>query len=89
MHTLRLCVLFWLSVFIISNVQGQEMTAFELVDNISVGLTAAPSSKWGVAIADIDRNGWPDIYQARASSPGYSRIYLNNQGIFQAVQFIL
>jgi hypothetical protein len=65
--------------------QAQELSAFELIDNISVGLTAAPSSKWGVAIADIDRNGWPDIYQARSASPGFSRIYLNNNGTFQDI----
>lgn len=70
---------------VFGSVCGQEMSAFELMANHSVGLTEAPSAKWGVAIADIDRNGWPDIYQARSAAPGYSRIYLNKAGVFQDI----
>ncbi len=84
MPTLRLGFMIWLSVLLL-NVQAQEMSAFELMDNLAVGLTAAPSSKWGVAIADIDRNGWPDLYQARSAAPGYSRIYLNTGGVFEDI----
>ena len=84
---MRNSLLFFLFCLLVVNqkLQAQELSPFELVDNMSVGLTPAPSSKWGVAIADIDRNGWPDIYQARSASPGFSRIYLNFEGVFQDI----
>ncbi len=79
----KMLLIFAISSFLFSaNLFSQEMTVFELVDNLSVGLTPSPSGKWGVAIADIDCNGYPDLYQARSASPGFSRIYLNNGGLF-------
>ena len=58
---------------------------FELVNNSSVGLTPAPFSKWGMAISDIDRNGYPDILCTRWAAPGYSRIYTNSNGVFHDI----
>ena len=68
-----------------SALSAQEITAFEIVNNESVGLTVAPIEKYGVAVADIDRNGYPDIFCIRWASPGYSRIYINQGGIFQDI----
>ena len=64
---------------------GQELVGYKLVDNNSVGLTVAPFEKWGMAIADIDNNGWPDIFTERWASTGYSRLYVNNEGVFQDI----
>jgi len=36
---------------------AQEIPVFEIIDNQSIGLTAAPFEKAGLAIADIDNNG--------------------------------
>ena len=64
---------------------SQDLSAYEVVDNLSVGLTVAISSKVGMAIADIDRNGWQDIFLVRWRGPGYSHIYINDNGIFQDI----
>ena len=65
---------------------GQEdFAGFEVMDNNSIGLTVAPFEKWGTAVADIDRNGWPDLFTIRWASPGYSRLYLNDNGIFNDI----
>ncbi|MBN2008154.1 VCBS repeat-containing protein [candidate division KSB1 bacterium] len=64
---------------------AQDLTAFEVIDNESVGLTVTPYEKYGMAVADIDRNGYPDIFCLRWKSPSYSRIFVNNQGIFQDI----
>jgi enediyne biosynthesis protein E4 len=87
MKIFRIVLIFSILLFGIffTSLTSQEMSAFELKDNLSVGLTVSPSSKWGIAISDIDRNGYPDIYQARSASPGYSRIYVNNNGFFQDI----
>ena len=78
-------------IFLISILTGineaftQDLSAYEVVDNESVGLTIAPFSKAGTAIADIDRNGWQDIFCLRWSGESYSRIYVNEEGIFQDI----
>ncbi|MBN1551676.1 VCBS repeat-containing protein [bacterium] len=64
---------------------SQELTFYEVVDNASVGLTVAPFAKGGLALSDIDRNGYPDIFCLRWNSPGYSRIYVNEGGVFQDI----
>ena len=68
-----------------SVLSAQDITGFEVVDNESVGLPVAPIEKYGVAVAEIDRNGYPDIFCIRWASPGYSRIYINQGGIFQDI----
>ena len=81
--TLLLGLILCLSnVYILS---GQDLTAYEVVANESVGLTIAPFGKAGMAIADIDGNGWQDIFCLRWSGENYSRIYINENGIFQDI----
>ena len=38
-----------------------------------------------MAISDIDRNGYPDIFCLRWKSPGFSRVYLNHGGVFTEI----
>ena len=77
---------FWVSIMVIllglASLSAQDITSYELVDNETVGLTVAPFEKWGMSVSDIDRNGYPDIFCNRWKSPGYSRIYANQDGHF-------
>jgi len=71
-----------------NNLESQELAGFEVVDNNSVGLTVTPYTKWGASIADIDRNGYPDIFIQHYASGGagsYSRIFINDAGMFQDI----
>ena len=78
---LIICAVLLLAAIVFS----QELTSFEVMNNASVGLTVAPFSKGGIALMDIDRNGYPDIFCLRWDEPGYSRIYINNNGFFQDI----
>ena len=78
-------IIFILALLVSTNSFAQDLTVFEVVDNLSVGLTEAPYSKWGMAVSDIDRNGYPDIFCVRWKSPGFSRIYINDGGHFQDI----
>jgi hypothetical protein len=80
---LTLVLIFLLCSF--NTLLSQDLTAFEIIDNASVGLTVAPFEKWGQSVHDIDRNGYPDIFCVRWSSPGYSRIFINDGGNFQDI----
>ncbi len=73
-------ILFGLTGFIRSS--AQEITSFEIMDNAAVGLTVTPYEKYGMAVADIDGNGYPDIFCLRWKTPSYSRIFTNQNGIF-------
>ena len=66
---------------------AQDLSAFEVVDNASVGLDIAPFSKAGMAIADIDGNGWQDIFCLRWGGGSYSRIYINENGVFHVAMY--
>ncbi|MBD3287497.1 T9SS type A sorting domain-containing protein [candidate division KSB1 bacterium] len=65
--------------------RGQDLAGYEVVENSEIGLDVAPFEKWGVAVADIDRNDYPDIFTIRWASPGYSRVYLNEDGLYSDI----
>ena len=79
----------WLTVFLalfcVGLLSAQEITSFEIMDNAAVGLTVAPFEKYGMAVGDFDRNGYPDIFCLRWKTPGYSRIFSNQNGKFTDV----
>ena len=78
-------------IIIISLFQGndliiaQDLSAFEIVDNASVGLSPAPFAKAGQCLVDIDNNGWADIYCLKYNGGGFSRIYMNDNGVFTEI----
>jgi hypothetical protein len=72
-------------LFGVGVLSAQDLATFEVMDNSLVGLTVAPFEKYGMAVADIDGNGYPDIFCLRWKSPSYSRIYINQNGIFQDI----
>ena len=74
---IQFCILF--STF---SLHAQELTSFTVANNATLGLEFAGFQKGGLALADIDRNGYPDIFLTRWAEPGYSRIYTNNNGYF-------
>jgi hypothetical protein len=65
-----------------SSLVAQDLSAYEVVDNLSVGLTVAPFEKSGLCLVDIDNNGWVDVYTPRYKAPGFSRLFVNNSGFF-------
>ncbi|MBN2008156.1 VCBS repeat-containing protein [candidate division KSB1 bacterium] len=78
-------LLFILLFMTMTQIYAQDIVSFEVVNNASVGLTITPYEKWGMAVHDIDRNGYPDIFNIRWAAPGYSRMYVNNEGVFQEI----
>ncbi|MBN2008157.1 VCBS repeat-containing protein [candidate division KSB1 bacterium] len=85
MKYLYRALFFCLAVNVVSKIYAQDLPYFIVVDKESVGLTLAPFEKGGIAIHDIDRNGYPDIFCLRWADPGYSRIYINDAGYFQDI----
>ena len=64
------------------SVNAQDISAFEIIDHYSIGLTVAPFAKAGQCLVDIDNNGWVDVYTLKYNGGGYSRIFMNDEGIF-------
>jgi hypothetical protein len=63
-------------------VPAQEIPFFEVADNEALGLTPVLLDRWGCSAADIDRNGWPDIYNNKWRGRLESQIYMNTNGVF-------
>ena len=83
--TLASLTLILVGVLCANQAVAQDLSAFEIIDNESVGLTVTPYEKYGMAVADIDRNGYPDIFCLRWKSPSYSRIFINEGGQFRDI----
>jgi hypothetical protein len=64
---------------------AQDLSAFEIIDHATIGLTIAPFSKAGQCLVDIDNNGWADIYCLKYNDAGHSQIYMNNEGMFTEI----
>ncbi|MCG8603414.1 VCBS repeat-containing protein, partial [bacterium] len=50
-----------------------------------VGITPINLDRWGVSVADIDGNGWPDVLETKWRGAQNSQIYMNTDGIFTEV----
>ena len=70
-----------LSVFV-SLVQAQDVPLFEIADNFAIGMAPIYQERWSCSVADIDRNGWPDLFNTKWHGDLPSQLYLNNSGIF-------
>lgn len=67
---------------LVGYVSAQEVPWFEIVDSELLGLTPVYETRWGCSIADIDRNGWPDVYHTKWRGDTPSLIYMNDNGFF-------
>nr|MBD3288113.1 T9SS type A sorting domain-containing protein [candidate division KSB1 bacterium] len=72
---------FFITCFV-ANVFPQDIPFFEVADNEALGLTPVLLDRWGCSSADIDRNGWPDIYNNKWRGRLESQIYMNDGGYF-------
>ena len=80
---LSILVTLTLCIFCSSGILAQDIVPFEIIDNGSVGLTVVPYSKFGMAVGDINKDGYPEILTLRWNGDGeYSRLYLNQEGTF-------
>ncbi len=61
---------------------AQEPPVFELADNASLTIPLVLMDRWGCSSSDIDRNGWPDIYNNKWRGNLKSQIYMNYDGKF-------
>jgi hypothetical protein len=79
----RFVLVLALYLLCVNGIFAQDIVPFEVVDNESVGLTVAPYSKWGMAVGDFNKDGYPDIFNIRWNGAGeYSRLYMNQAGTF-------
>ena len=69
-------------ICIVTAMRAQEVPFFEQADAAAIGLPKVLVDRWGCSAADIDRNGWPDIYNNKWRGPLESEIYMNYDGHF-------
>jgi enediyne biosynthesis protein E4 len=69
----------------LGRVSGQSLPLFELADRNAIGMPAIPYDRWGCTVADIDRNGWPDINNTKWRGAAGSQVYLNFNGVFTEI----
>jgi enediyne biosynthesis protein E4 len=65
--------------------QDIEIPQFEIADNNAIGMPPIPYDRWGCTVADIDRNGWPDINNTKWRGAAGSQVYLNFNGVFTEI----
>ncbi len=61
---------------------AQDVPLFVKTESESIGLPKVLVDRWGNSAADIDRNGWPDIYNNKWRGRLDSEIYMNYNGHF-------
>jgi hypothetical protein len=81
----KLSIIISLLLISISLVFSQDVPQFEVVDIASIGMPAILWDRWGCTVADIDRNGWPDINHTKWRGTAGSQVYLNFDGIFTEI----
>ena len=81
-YTITICLLL---VLLCVGVSAQEVPLFEIADNYAIGMPPIYQERWSCSVADIDRNGWPDIFNTKWYGDNPSQLYLNNNGIFSEI----
>lgn len=75
-----------LTLILVNSAQSQP--AFEAIsgqDLSVVGITPVNLDRWGVSVADIDNNGWPDVFETKWRGAQSSQIYMNTDGMFTEI----
>jgi len=62
--------------------QDLDIPLFEVADRTALGIPVVPYDRWGCTVADIDRNGWPDVNNVKWRGAAGSQVYLNFNGVF-------
>ncbi|NLP11420.1 hypothetical protein GX408_13580, partial [bacterium] len=62
--------------------QDLNIPLFEIADRAALGIPVVPYDRWGCTVADIDRNGWPDVNNVKWRGVAGSQVYLNFNGVF-------
>ena len=81
-HLIPLLVL---CVLGITSAQDAALPRFESIDLSSIGIPPVCMDRWGCTVADIDRNGWPDINNQKWRGGLTSQVYLNHNGVFTEI----
>jgi len=73
-----------LLVGLLQILQAQDLNIplFEIADRAALGIPVVPYDRWGCTVADIDRNGWPDVTNVKWRGVAGSQVYLNFNGVF-------
>lgn len=61
---------------------AQDVPLFVRTNSESIGLPKVLVDRWGCSAADIDRNGWPDLFNNKWRGRLDSEIYMNYNGVF-------
>jgi len=62
--------------------QDLDIPLFEVADRAVLGIPVVAYDRWGCTVADIDRNGWPDVNNVKWRGAAGSQVYLNFNGVF-------
>ena len=62
--------------------QDLDIPLFEVADRTKLGISIVAYDRWGCTLADIDRNGWPDVNNVKWRGAAGSQVYLNFNGVF-------
>ncbi len=77
--------LLWICFYVLaltSFLWAQDVPQFVRTNSESIGLPKVLVDRWGCSAADIDRNGWPDLFNNKWRGPLDSEIYMNYNGVF-------
>ena len=69
-------------IFVVTFSYAQDVPFFERGNSEDLGLPKVLVDRWGCSSADIDRNGWPDLYNNKWRGRLKSEIYMNYDGHF-------
>ncbi len=76
--------LFVLLLCACSMISAQDLgiPLFQVADRAALGIPVVSYDRWGCTVADIDRNGWPDVNNVKWRGAAGSQVYLNFNGVF-------